>query len=155
VSRVIRVNTAYAIAVFYNVGGLTDLDNVKPELCGWDLRHVDNERLHRLVDKYVVPDLKAFRPEQLARAKLAIQHLLTFTPEAAERVLPSLLAGIPTPGPAHLLFQWVWGEVFPGESWALDRSVEYEAFYDPNESASHLTRDDAKIPSPLIGEEFR
>jgi hypothetical protein len=124
-------------------------------LCGWDLHQVDNERVRRLIDKYVVPDLKAFRPEHLAGAKLAIQHLFAFTPEAAERVLPSLLAVIPTPNPAHLMFKWVWDEVFTGESWELDRSVEYDVFCDPNESASQLTRDDAKVPSPLIGEEFR
>jgi hypothetical protein len=151
----IRVNTAFAAVVFENIGGLADFDNVKPELEFWHDTPDGNSDVREVVMRYVVPDVKAFKPEFLAKAKLAIQYLLTFNPEAADRTFPSILAPCSPSRPASLMYEWVWEEVFPGESWELDRSLEYQVVYDPDETNTWKTVDGALVPSPFIGEEFR
>jgi hypothetical protein len=154
-SYMIRVNTAYVTAIFGNVAGLADFDNVKPELDANLGPDVDNETIHYLISKYVAPRMRFLLPDHLEEAKLAIRYLLTFAPELADRVLPSILASFPAPRPAHLMFTWIWEESFPGEPWELDRSLEYKVVHDPDQTHTWMTVDGEIIPSPFIGEEFR
>jgi hypothetical protein len=152
----VRINTAFASAVFNNVGGLGDIPEapVRSELLFWN-EPDPNDRCKYIVEKYLVPDIKARDATSLAAARLAVQFVLTFTPDEAHNYFYGCLPSFQAPNPSVLLFEWIWEGVWPGENHHLDASLEYEVVSDHDQTNSIHVSADALIPNPFEYKEYR
>jgi hypothetical protein len=152
---IVIINLGYIKKSFWNLAGFGDVpDSVKPETVVYGDIPNKNDRINRVIATYVIPYTEAWDEASLLKLKIAMQYLLTFDTDQIRLLFNAVLPPCDAPEPPSLLLEWMMDALFPGEAYINTDLANVEITNEWSDLGVRVDQN-AKIPSPFPGEDFR
>jgi hypothetical protein len=109
--------------------GLADSDAGTAAYCNVSGQNEASVRF--VLRSIILPFFRKWLPDHQRLAKLSLQYFLNRDGFDFGRVWYRILPPFTAPTPPRLLFEWLWEELFPGESWLLSDLSSFDIDDDP------------------------
>jgi hypothetical protein len=119
--------------------GLADVDEVVEEYRSFDPN--DEAAARTLIASSIVPYLRQFTDDSVARLKLTVRYYLSSPGfERWGTLFDSVMPPFDHPREPRDFFLWIWDEWFPGEDYRLGDLSQFEIVSDLNQCNRELRR---------------
>jgi hypothetical protein len=137
-SDIITVNPYYLLEMLGNLSGLADHDESVEFYRSLDPN--DEDAVRKIIRAHVVPHVKRFTDDTLAKIKLTMRYYLSCSEVPWDDLFCSVLPPFEPPKNARDYFVWAWEECFPGEDYRCGDVSRCKVVSDLTEANRNLHR---------------
>lgn len=114
----VDVNPSFVDSLLDPLIGLADDDDAVEYY--WDLNPNDETAVRSIIRETLRPEFERWDDKSRAKAKLALQYMLSFRREWCESIWNNGLIPFDAPDNPCLFFEWLWRELFGDEPYELN-----------------------------------